>query len=1513
MSETNTTTPVTQPSADVSTALKGAARGSARKPILEAPMPPSTEMGIPSAEAEAYADALRQRPGPDRWEPSRLIVCNWWMFTYQEFLVIDGHLVLNGLNGSGKSSVAATAVPVALDMLKHKRRFDPFGADERDPKEYLIGKWEASPNSDEFHEDRTGYVIWEFRHRRTGGRVTCGVGFRARRVNGKDGEVDHWGFVVSGLAYRKDFSIFTAGGEPLTRTELTKRLGASCVFQSPKDYQRAVNAALYGFERPERLKELMDVLVELRKPKLQKGVTPEHLSDSLSAALPPLANAVTEQLSALVASINAALEAVQRTREHVGRIEALDKAQGEYEFLNAQVHAVDVIDASDAYERAQKKLTEAEHHRFAVTEECDRVDASVRTREIEIAEAKAAIIVIQGRDEFQHVGAFERAEQDVALSERELTRARSVTEKVQEQINREEGARERLAHALRGAIGEIEVTLDELDEAAGPTRWSEVQPRLTAARGALAGVTLRTDDGGPAAVIDALGLSDLRAMWISRESALTRLVKVHEELAKAMTEFQKAEAKLAAVKASADSAGAIAREARNENDDALDALPDALRSWANTVPTVQAVEGVQAAIDDLGTMIETTATLDADGAPRPGIELVQPIGRLVEDAAEAVQEDMRAVIESRVDLVNEQKQLQAERDDLLAMPFARPKPRVGQEKLREALETIGAPVVPLYMALDLAPGVEASHGARIERILEEAGVLDALLITVETRTRLERGIQEGMIPDAAADRWLVGDPSSQSRDASRSSLLGAASDQLSPAVLEAVAAHVGALLAAGDGRWKLGALEGWVGPDMAAATPRYLGTENRRRARDARLAELNGMLAALANDITRADETIKLYGATMRALKHAGRDLPALLAVRTYDETRQRRVVSARNASALAEEFSKHDIETQRARASVTEAQTAVERAVAPVRECRDLSGLEVRDLIAATRSMLREVQNCEQDIARLGEYRTKDEEIGERLDERRGELAEASEYEVHASTELAGRRARLEQIRRIVESPDVRRLQEDLAKARAQESESQAELNRLLPEQGRLRDAVTRAATNENECTDKVVERRAALDQQALLFRATLARYPQPDLVQARDLFEEAGQNGGPVGAARDLLRRRRAVADMRRNVTADRDGAFRALSTVFAAQKNPLAVFRPEFSDADVQIRLVEQSESRQVSANELLNTLRQILADQEQVATRQENELYEKYFLGDVSVKVRERIAEAQALVKEIGATLERMTLSNGAHFTLAWQAKSGGNAGPEYSRLVRLVQFDPEAMTATTRKEMIDLFRARVERARAKLLERGTGSLADMLQKELDYRAWFEFKLAFVKVDGTKMSLEKNALSKLSGGERTLAQVLPLLSAVHTYSESGRPDAPKLIYFDEAFAGVDAANTEGTLRILQELDFSWILTSDKFWGTSRHISASATYTLTPVRQAVLSMLHIWDGSQKVTERDLAKHVAKHGHIPGHGRNGDDVGLGAGVRNAPWRRGTTKADDGVVGSIAVGEGAPGTGESS
>ena len=55
------------------------------------------------------------RPARERWQPLRSGVLNIFKFDEEEFLFVDGRLLLRGNNGAGKSRVLALQLPFLLD------------------------------------------------------------------------------------------------------------------------------------------------------------------------------------------------------------------------------------------------------------------------------------------------------------------------------------------------------------------------------------------------------------------------------------------------------------------------------------------------------------------------------------------------------------------------------------------------------------------------------------------------------------------------------------------------------------------------------------------------------------------------------------------------------------------------------------------------------------------------------------------------------------------------------------------------------------------------------------------------------------------------------------------------------------------------------------------------------------------------------------------------------------------------------------------------------------------------------------------------------------------------------------------------------------------------------------------------------------------------------------------------------------------------------------------------------
>ena len=89
---------------------------------------------------------------------------------------------------------------------------------------------------------------------------------------------------------------------------------------------------------------------------------------------------------------------------------------------------------------------------------------------------------------------------------------------------------------------------------------------------------------------------------------------------------------------------------------------------------------------------------------------------------------------------------------------------------------------------------------------------------------------------------------------------------------------------------------------------------------------------------------------------------------------------------------------------------------------------------------------------------------------------------------------------------------------------------------------------------------------------------------------------------------------------------------------------------------------------------------------------------------------------------------------------------------------------------------------------------------------------------------------------------------------------RPDAPKLISLDEAFAGVDETNIRDMFRLMVEFEFNFMINSQILWGDYDTVPALAIYQLIrPENARFVSVIrYLWNGKKKVMVMDKIKEV-------------------------------------------------------
>lgn len=248
-------------------------------------------------------------PSRRRWQPLRIGLVELYYYDSEEFWFHDGHLLLRGNNGTGKSKVLSLTLPFLFDASLKSSRIEPDG----DAGKKMA--WNLLLNGR--HDRRIGYAWIELGRRDDDGRahyLTLGAGLSA---NAARAGVDSWFFVTEDVRIGEDLWLTTTQRSVLTKDRLSEALGArGRVFDTASAYRRAIDERLFHLGEA-RYAALMDTLIQLRQPQLSKRPNEDSLSEALTEALPPLPGD-------LLGDVAEAMNQLEDYKQEVADLTALD-------------------------------------------------------------------------------------------------------------------------------------------------------------------------------------------------------------------------------------------------------------------------------------------------------------------------------------------------------------------------------------------------------------------------------------------------------------------------------------------------------------------------------------------------------------------------------------------------------------------------------------------------------------------------------------------------------------------------------------------------------------------------------------------------------------------------------------------------------------------------------------------------------------------------------------------------------------------------------------------------------------------------------------------------------------------------------------------------------------------------------------------------------------------------------------------------------------------------------------
>jgi uncharacterized protein (TIGR02680 family) len=1371
-------------------------------------------------------------PTRERWQPLRLGLVELFHYDSEEFWFRDGHLLLRGNNGTGKSKVLSLTLPLLLDAQLKSSRIEPDG----DGGKKMA--WNLLMNS---YDRRIGYAWIEF------GRITedgtprflsLGAGLSA--TTGRP-QVDSWFFLVEDTngapRINQDLWLTSAQRVVLTKERLRETLeGRGQVFETAANYRRAVDERLFHLG-VKRYDALMDTLIQLRQPQLSRKPDETALSNALTEALPPLS-------PELLGDVAEALGQLEEDRRQLDEYQALAKAVGRFEERYRAYAGTQTRRQARLLRHAQTEFDNAGRARGEAQirfDEAQTQETLARTThddaEIMLTRGRARLDTLRSDPTMQDANRLETAERDRAARLQAMQKATMAVEEAGRrlELSTEEAGRaiQRVDQAER-ALADLRVESATQADAAGIAGQHAENPLAASEASTLVELTRQAFDGACA---------ELRNLVVGRREQIALLHRRRREVAQAEAAYARRRETQDERRLEAEEAAESRTQADTEVEQQGWNLVERWDRYFIGLKQLLVNSDVRSAA--LTALAEWTTTLQGDNPAHQRLQAAYQEANLSLTRRRVALDGQRQALEMEYETLKDEHRRLEGGDEMAPSP-----PYTRDASARDARQ--GA---PLWQLIDFRGAVAAPQRAGLEAALEAAGLLDAW---IAPDGRLQAG-DGGALPydTQALERqkhspslvdWLeatVPAGCTVPTDVIKRVLSGIACADDDPIHSEAWIAP--------DGRFRLGALSGrWGKP-----APVYIGHAARAAAGMRRLAEIADRLTQLSDELTAVRAKAEQLALDQEQAGEEWRLAPADEVLRG---AHMAAAASARAARLIGEKLAEADTrcrEAEQALKAVCKqlATDAVDLRLPETPEA--LTGVEAaldhyRDAQARLEQVAHEVRLA---LPERQRQRARESEARNDVWQREEELATARIEAEDAS-------ARLDVLRETV-GAKVEELQRQLTDARRAVETGETAL-KLAREAWRKASEARAVAGQQAEIANLVLQQRGEARALAI---SKLQQFAGTGLLSAALPHVELPDIGvqWTIDPALTLARRaehelsglrddEEAWARVQRQIAEELTDLQRALSALgHQAQADP--------SDWGLRVDIVYQN--RRERPDRLAMRLAEEIAQRGELLSANERAVLENHLQAEIATEIQRLLQGAERQVDAINGELHKRPTSTGVRYRLLWQPLSeeeGAPVGLDVARK-RLLNTSADLWSSGDRSVVGAMLQQRIsaerERADSSGGRDGGGNLLDQLARALDYRHWHRFR-----VERWQEGHWRKLSGPASSGERALGLTVPLFAAVASfYSQGSYALAPRLMLLDEAFAGIDDTARAHCMGLIREFDLDFVITSEREWACYAELPGVAICQLQRREgvDAVFVSRWTWDGRERKLGADPDRRFA------------------------------------------------------
>ena len=1319
-----------------------------------------------------------------KWHMHRFGLVDFWLYTNEEFYFSNGHMLLRGFNGSGKSITLQSCIPLLLDGNRSSERIDTFGSRDRKIDTYLI---EADSNIDE----RIGYLYLEFKKGKEPVYTTIGIGLRAR----KNKPLESWYFVIEDNRRINRDIMLTKKGLTLTKKELRFLIGSQLIEQQ-KVYMEKVNQTLFGFETTEEYKEAIDLLLQVRRPKLSNDFKPTLLNDILSQSLQPLSEDDLRPMSEAITNMDDIKDQLDNLKINIDAAHAI---ANEY---NAHCYYT-LYKKFDLYEQEEKKLQKQQKELKLKKERIEEINLDKLNDE----KQNENLIIEKQLLEEERAGLVN---EDVLAKQQALERLEAEIKATIEDIDKKEGKYQSLDNRL----------LDKQNDAHKLNkRADEIYSNLNDTMKEMDDI-LETVDFIEHANMKHSLYENIKKDYdfsYSKEVLLELLEKVQKgkALFYQLHAFQSqktiVEDALEHIRDEKEEKDAILLKAQHTYQEVLTAYKENFITWSYGNTYLKWSDEKQKAMIDLLLQYEQhhdyrqihhkidTWYKEVSNKETSHLMYMQEQLRL--------QKEQLEIQEREIEVVRNQKEIAPEID-------------AQARENRKQLRDLNIAFQPFYTLIEFANDLDDASKNHYEMLFTKTQMLNALLVEEKDRKTL-------LSNNMNIDNYLFVD-----QDVTNIKSYELQKQTSSVDLQKHFKFSESSTLVWDESSVKFGFVTTKLSDEKQAI---YIGVEAREKHRKQTLELLS---QEYEHWKIKVEETSQEVEHTKQALQVMEQEYQAF--------PKEEQLNNAYQKIKDCEDTLKVVIHTLSLQSEsllqLVAKMKPIMQDIAKIAEdlnignkSNDFDELDesLKDYQLHLQRFADDHQKYVNACAYYQQAKEQVEDLHEQLDEVQGDLQSKKQLEIKQEGQIAILKDQLEQMG--IQEIQIR-LNQISERIKVIES-IQIKLNQNFGRYVSEIEILSKEIIQNDQELIKQEEKRSIY--KSVLDEEIKLGYMQFDDHESlrKQLISSKQENHDALMKQGSNLQRFNEVFMSRQAQLADYNLTYRTIEV------------SDQFNDLPLRLYVFAKYAGKQLSFFELLNVLDADIIEQEQILKDSDRQLFEDILINTISSKVKHKIHQSRTWVEKMNNYMQAMNTSSSLKLKLIWKQKKAEDDNQlNVSELVELLERDATVLKERDLNRISRHFRSKIDQARKLSTSEGNLKSFHQIMKEiLDYRTWFEFVIIYDKESIVHKELTNKVFGTFSGGEKAMSMYIPMFSAVVAKFSNGYASAPSIISLDEAFAGVDERNNKEMFELIEKFGFDYIMSSQSLWGDYPSVSALSIYELhRKIGEKYVTILHYhWNG--------------------------------------------------------------------